>query len=103
MPIELLVIGGKPYAGKTTLSESVGLARGASNPTHHLPMGERLRGIAAGRIPSKYFEELSANNEVLKRHDPAPKDVTIGVFEEYISMHPEGGLTILDGFPSFSG
>jgi len=101
MSIDLLIIGGKPYAGKTTLSESVGETRGASNPTHHLPMGERLRGIAAGQIPSKYFEEVSASTEALKRHDPVPKDVTIDVFEEFIGLHPEGGLTILDGFPRF--
>ena len=96
---EIIILGGKPYSGKSSLSrkfinsESLGKIR-------LLTMGERLRSIAAGEIESKHSKVLKENLNTLKQHNPVPKEIPLEIFEEFVNEDPES-LIILDGFPRY--
>jgi adenylate kinase family enzyme len=100
-PTEIIILTGKPYAGKSKLSKTI-ISENYLSPVipRLLPMGERLRSIAAGDIKSKYNEILSNNIAELKGHVAVPKDIPLGIFEEFVNEKPNT-LIILDGFPRY--
>lgn len=93
-------MNGVPCAGKSTISRSFA---GADNDikVRHLPMGERLRGIASGQISSEYAPLLRGDTTNLKNHTQVNNpDLPIFVFEEFIDQE-HADLVILDGFPRY--
>ncbi len=97
---KLIIISGKPYSGKSSLSRELSKKKYGSSSIRSLPMGERLRAIGSGKIHSHYSEMLARNTNALKQHMPVPKEAALGVFEEFITKNA-GSLIILDGFPRY--
>jgi adenylate kinase family enzyme len=97
---ELIVLNGVLCSGKSTISRAL-VAMESEHTVRHLPMGERLRGIASGDIPSAYAPNVEEDIDSLKQHtqihDP---NLPIAVFEEFIDEEPSD-LVILDGFPRY--
>lgn len=97
---ELIVMNGVPCAGKSTIAKAF-VAAATDIKARHLPMGERLRGISSGQIPSMHSPALAGDSANLKKHtqvhDP---NLPISVFEEFIDQEP-ADLVILDGFPRY--
>jgi len=97
---ELIVMNGVPCAGKSTISRTYKAAE-TEIKVRHLPMGERLRGIASGQIASRYATELVDDNTNLKNHTQVHNpNLPIYVFEEFINQEP-ADVVILDGFPRY--
>lgn len=95
---ELLIIGGKPFSGKSTISRTY--AAQSNNTIKHLSMGERLRAISKGEVSSHYSEALAKSEGALKAHDPVAKELPIAVFEEFI-REESPDLVLLDAFPRY--
>ena len=97
---ELLLIGGKPFSGKSSISKSFAEAN-SGIVVKHLSMGDRLRAINRGEVVSRYSDDLSVDTNNLKAHKPiADREKPIGVFEEFIEQEP-ADLYILDAFPRY--
>lgn len=97
---ELLLIGGKPFSGKSSISRSF-VEANSGIVVKHLSMGDRLRAINKGEIASRYSHDLSVDTNDLKAHKPiTDKEKPIGVFEEFIEEEP-ADLYILDAFPRY--
>jgi adenylate kinase family enzyme len=97
---ELIIIGGKPYSGKTSLSKLLGENKDIKIPIRVLSMGERLRAIGSGKIKSNYTELLANSTDALKHHFAVPKEAALAIFEEFVAEQPDS-LIILDGFPRY--
>src|SRR5689334_20682301 len=95
---ELLLVAGKPGTGKSTASE---LAASKIEDARHLSMGNRLRGISSGEIPSRYSEELRAFQQNLAQGQPSPPGFANLVLREFMDM--QKGLVIFDGIPRYEG
>ena len=96
---ELLVIGGKPYSGKSTISKAF-VEFDGDKVISHLSMGERLRAISCGAIASRHTALVSNSAQQLKNHAPVPAEAPILVFEEFVDENPSD-LIVLDGFPRY--
>ena len=96
---EIIVVGGKPYSGKSSVSSAL-VELDKSGRARHLSIGAQLRAISAGEVASKYSAELADSAETLKNHKPVNKDVSLGVFREFIESEP-ADIIILDGFPRY--
>ncbi len=95
----LLLLGGPPWAGKTSLANYVKkMSKDAK--ISHLSIGDRKRQIEAGKVESKYKEGLKKRTSKYKYHNVVSKDAMIGIFEEFVSEH-KGELIIVDGFPRY--
>lgn len=96
---KLLLLGGPPWAGKTSLAEYVVKISKYPKVTH-LSIGNRKRDIEAGKVNSRYKEELNKRVSKYKHHNVVSKDAMIGIFEEFVCAH-KGELVIIDGFPRY--
>jgi len=97
---ELLLIGGKPFSGKSSISRAF-VDGNIDVVVRHLSMGDRLRAINKGEVESRYSNDLATDTSDLKAHKPiADKEKPIGVFEEFIEQEP-ADLYILDAFPRY--
>jgi len=97
--LELIVVGGKPYSGKSSISEGL-VKKDKTGSIRHLSIGERLRGISSGKIKSIYSDVLKANADDLKKHAPVSKETSLGVFLEFVNEKP-AKLILLDGYPRY--
>lgn len=96
---ELMLLCGKTASGKSSLCEEL-VRRDTPSGVRHLPMGARLRAISRGQIASRYGHVLQAEAGALARHEPAPHDMAVAVFEEFLEQAAPG-LVLVDGFPRY--
>ena len=96
---ELILVGGKPFSGKSTISRAYSQTE-IDRVVKHLSMGDRLRAIGKGEIPSQFSDILCQSEKQLKAHSPVSKEIPIGVFEEFLEEEP-ADLVILDAYPRY--
>lgn len=97
--LETLLIGGKPYAGKSTLAEEF-VGANKDLDVAHLSIGNRLRDIYRGEVKSAHAVEISAGVEKLKKDASLPYGVLNNVFEEFCTTNPTG-LLVVDNYPAY--
>lgn len=98
----IVLFHSKPGLGKSTLAKSVAeQLNQAGTPAAVFSIGERLRAISAGQLPSKYARELAANKDVLFAHahvdDPR---IIHGVVAEYLQQ-TDLATILIDGYPRY--
>jgi adenylate kinase family enzyme len=91
----LILIGGPPGSGKSSVAESVALKRNIE----HLSMGNYLRAIGRQAVHSAHYEELDAQQEALSRASPLPRELVLKIIEEYLSEKATKKTVIIDGYP----
>lgn len=98
----LLLIGGPPASGKTTLGEK--LVHQFGGGAFHLSLGDHLRAIATGSIKSQFAEGIRQHSSLLTKTEPLPIELvqrvileTVGKFAE--SAESEDALFVLTGYP----
>ena len=94
---ELLLLGGKPGSGKSTMAQTMIELKDAPAGALHLSVGEHLRGIGGGTIDSAFTEILAENTDTIAQDKSVPDEVTMGVIGEFITLHEDSGLVIIDG------
>lgn len=97
--LEILLLGGKPYAGKSTLAEEFVETSKELNASH-FSIGDRLRDILEGEVQSAHTAEVSAGVEKLKKDAALPYEVVNDVFEEFCTTNPTG-LLVVDNYPAY--
>jgi adenylate kinase family enzyme len=96
---ELLLLGGPPWSGKTSIAKcAVRLERGEQYG--HLSIGDFKRSIVSGERESMYKSQLQERTALYEHHAVVKSDAIIGIFEEYLEQCDEA-LTIVDGFPRY--
>lgn len=98
----LLLIGGPPASGKTTLGE--GFVEQFDGEVFHLSIGDHLRAIAMGSTESRFSEEIRQHSSLLKKTEPLPVELVQGVVLEVVddfggSTEGEDALFVLTGYP----
>jgi adenylate kinase family enzyme len=96
---ELLLVGGPPWSGKSSIARSF-VELGQPTGVKHLSIGNLKRAIIAGDVPSAYKDQLSERVTHYPHHDVIPKDAITGIFEEFIQGSPNS-LTVVDGYPRY--
>lgn len=99
---KIVLFHSKPGLGKSTLAKSVAeQLNQAGTSAAVFSIGERLRAISSGQLPSKYSGELAANKDVLFAHahvdDPR---VIHGVVAEYLQQ-TDSEMILIDGYPRY--
>ncbi|HYH75448.1 MAG TPA: nucleoside monophosphate kinase [Candidatus Saccharimonadales bacterium] len=99
MAVELLLLGGAPGSGKSTIAKQF-VANEYVPGARHLSVGERKRAILRGEVASRYKEALSQKAYHDRISGTVGHGAMIGMVEEYIEQEPDG-LVVLDGFPRY--
>lgn len=98
----VVLVHGKPGLGKTTLAGSIAetlAAQGIS--TGRFSLGERLRAISSGETESVYTPVLTAQNNVLHKHQHITDPTVIhGVVSEFL-QGTSADIVIIDGHPRY--
>jgi adenylate kinase family enzyme len=97
--LELLLLGGRPCAGKSTTAREF-VRTNAVPHASHFSIGERLRGICSGRIASAHVAEVIEGAQTLKENAALPYDLINKVFDEFCSEEPSG-LVLVDNYPAY--
>jgi adenylate kinase family enzyme len=96
---ELLLLGGPPWSGKTSIAKSA-VDQKQDKDYGHLSIGDLKRSITSGERESKFKDLLEQRTNLSKYHAVINKDAVLGIFEEYLEEHGNS-LTIVDGFPRY--
>lgn len=105
MTHKIVLIHSKPGLGKTTLAKSVVTAlNGRGVTANHFSMGDTLRGILDGSIPSRFAGEVRRYGQELAHHQPVPDgELTADIVGEFCDQSAAAGiqLSVIDGYPRY--
>ncbi len=101
----IVLIQSKPGLGKSTLAQSVVAALNQAGITaDRLSMGDTLRGISSGDIPSRFASEVRRYQSELSHHLPIPDGaLTAEIVGEFCEQSTQRGthVSVIDGYPRY--
>ncbi len=91
----LLLIGGPPGSGKSSVAEALAQAKGME----HLSMGNYLRLIGRQAVRSAYYDDLQAQRDLLTKSARLPRGLVLKILEEYLLEKTQKSHVLIDGYP----
>lgn len=105
MTHQVILIQSKPGLGKTTLAAHVVAALNAQAVVaEHFSMGDTLRGILSGALPSKFTKQVQKYAYQLGHHLPIPDgELTADIVGEFCERSAARGamVSVIDGYPRY--
>ena len=96
---EIILMGGPPWSGKSSIARKF-VAAGQPEGAQHFSIGNLKRDILAGRVESDFKEQLENGPSFDVPEGAVALDAIMGMFDEYMRRN-NSPLTLVDGFPRY--
>lgn len=95
----IILLHGTPGSGKTTHASK--FKELYFPEIEHISIGNRLRSIRLGEIPSRFKQDIDIQAETLAQSAPLNHEIVNGVVFEFIEQCPSIASIFVDGYPRF--
>lgn len=98
MAKRIILFGGAPGSGKSSISENISSTYG---DIEHLSTGDHIRNISTGKETSRYYSDILENTSQLSRSIKLPTNLVCSIIEEYMQEKSIANNIIIDGYPRY--